>query len=390
MTNHERPTAGRFRRATVWLVLAGLLTTPPALAQALKTYNTRYYTLQCDLDEDATKEAILRITLMFEEYLARTRGFAGRPNRKLLFQLYKKYGDYVQSSEAPGSAGVFTGNRLVAWAGGENPWHTIQHEGFHQFVHFAMNSQKIPIWANEGLAEYFGEGVFTGDNFYTGFVPPERLRRVQRMLKDNQFPTLYSMMTMSHTTWNTQLKLEHYDQAWMMVHFLAHAENGKYQKAFQRFLQAAGLARNWEPVWQRFFGGDVGSFELRFREYWENLPADPTAELYARATTATFTSFYARAFSQGQFYDDWDQFVMDGRKGKLKSADDNWIPSALFDRALRDGPNRGQFSIIKKPGRRYVVCELGDGTQLRGQFKVRNRHVMKVEVKTIKGRKRRR
>ena len=33
----------------------------------------------------------------------------------------------------------------------------------------------MPTWLNEGLAEYFGEGIFTGDGFVTGVISPERL-----------------------------------------------------------------------------------------------------------------------------------------------------------------------------------------------------------------------
>jgi hypothetical protein len=54
---------------------------------------------------------------------------------------------------------MFAGDRLMAYvpAGASAlGWHVVQHEGFHQFVAQVIRGD-MPIWANEGLAEYFGE-----------------------------------------------------------------------------------------------------------------------------------------------------------------------------------------------------------------------------------------
>ena len=42
-------------------------------------------------------------------------------------------------------------------------------------------------------------------------------------------------------------KLENYDQAWTMVQFLAHAENGKYQGAFVKFMRAIATGPSASP-----------------------------------------------------------------------------------------------------------------------------------------------
>ena len=58
---------------------------------------------------------------------------------------------------------AFAGEHITAYT-----WHTVQHEGFHQFAHAVIGGD-IPTWLNEGLAEYFGEALFTG-----GRVRPRR------------------------------------------------------------------------------------------------------------------------------------------------------------------------------------------------------------------------
>lgn len=259
----------------------------------MQTYDTPYYTLKTNVSLDHAKEAGLRITTMFEEYKKRTSDFAGTVNRKMLFEMHDDYKTYVQSTRAPGTLGIYDTQRLVAFYQASDPietWHTVQHEGFHQFVDFAMGRASIPIWANEGLAEYFGESIWTGDQYYSGIVPPARLKRVQKKLRDNEFRPLLGMLTLSHQQWNLEGNFNNYDQAWMMVHFLAHADDGKYAKPFGRFLAGAHRARSPEAHWISIFGRNVKAFEDRWRDYWLKLPSDVTEVDAAEALVSTITS----------------------------------------------------------------------------------------------------
>ena len=90
---------------------------------------------------------------MADEYHHRTRQFARKLNGKMDFWLCRRPDDYRRLGGTPGSAGVYLGNRLVALAdegASRNLWHTIQHEGFHQFVHRVIGGP-WPVWLNEGL-----------------------------------------------------------------------------------------------------------------------------------------------------------------------------------------------------------------------------------------------
>jgi len=302
---------------------------------------------------------------------------------------YRAYGGM------PNSAGVFMGDRLMIFTGGNLnawTWHTIQHEGFHQFAYAAIGT-RLPIWANEGLAEYFGHGIYTGDNFMTGFIPPERLKRIKAGIQEEKFKPLLTMMRLPHEIWNAEVMLAaqqaswNYDQAWAMVHFLAHADNGKYQKPFSNFLSAVSHGQDWEQAWTKTFGGDVSAFDARWREYWLNLPDNPTEDLYAEATAATLTSFFARAFSQRQFFETFDEFKAAAEAGALKYDEEDWLPPELLANALKNADQYGTWSVVKKPGRRLLVCERPDGTVLEGSFKVRNKRVQNVEVNTRAPRK---
>ena len=358
----------------------------PAAAQSrtpkLKTYETKYYILHTDLDTETVQEATLRITLMAEEYRARTKGLAGTIKERLPFYLFKERSAYEAAGGEKGTDGMFTGDKLVALANPKHPdatWRVVQHEGFHQFV-LAAIGPKLPIWANEGLAEYFGLGRFTGDQFIVGLIPPARLARVKEGIAARRFKSLRAMLQMSQDEWNSNFKAENYDQAWSMVHFLAVAENGKYQRAFVDFLADVSHQLDWDQAWTKRFGKDVDAFQKRWAEYWTGLPDDPTADLYAQVIASTLTSFYARAFSQRQYFDKIEDFFAAAEHGRLKAHQQDWLPPSLLRDALEAAPHVGTWSLEHKPGQRLLLCRTNAGTLLEGSFKIENGRVQSVAV----------
>lgn len=367
-------------------VLLLFIATAPANAQyGLKSYNSRYYEILTDLDASGVREARLRMTLMFEEYAKRTRGFAGQGVRdRLPFLLFSRLEDYIAAGGPPGTAGVFDGRRLMAVADprfGDRVWNTVQHEGFHQFLVGAVGGD-IPIWANEGLAEYFGEGLFTGDEFIVGVISPERLRRLKERFSAGQFRPLRDMMLLQHESWNAEGSIVNYDQAWSMVHFLAHAENGKYREHFDGFLRSISQGEKWEPAWLRHFGRGVREFEQRGRAYWEGLAEDPTSDLYDRAAFSTLTGFFARAASQRQYFDTIEDFFDAARDGKLKSHKEDWLPPRLLAAALDRAPRMGEWSFLKGSGGRRLVVISPAGNHMTGSFQLSGSRVKAIQVKT--------
>jgi hypothetical protein len=370
--------------------LAGSLAAAPARGQGqLQTYDTKYYVIHSDLDQGSVREAALRMTLMAEAYHERTKGFAGTIRKKLPFYLFRDPADYSAAGGLPGTAGVFTGDRLMAVTG-KRPspptWHTVQHEGFHQFVQAAIGGD-IPVWVNEGLAEYFGEAIFTGDGYVVGLIPPQRLARVRHWMKEGKFRSLRKMMLTSHQAWNVGLSGLNYDQAWSMVHFLAHADKERYREPFGAFIRDVSYGKPWERAWVRHLGTQVNAFEDRWHEYWENLPDAPTAELYAQATFATMNSFYARAFSQRQFFDTAEEFLEAAATGDLKAHPDDWLPPTLLTSALKRVEDTDTWSIEKRGHRKVLVCATERGTEFISEFKIRNRRVRDVGVKVKAPRK---
>lgn len=340
-------------------------------SRGIERYETAYYVMHTDLDPDGAREAAIRMTKMAEEYYERTKEFSGQINRKFPFYLYRSPRDYLRAGGIPGSSGFFDGNRLVAIASdraGRGTWHVVQHEGFHQFARAVIGGQ-IPVWVNEGLAEYFGQSVFTGDGFVTGLIPAGRLKRVQQQIRENRFRPLPEMMVMTLREWNGALSVVNYDQGWSMVHFLAHAERGRYQGAFADFIRAIGSGKPYVPAWIDIFGRDVSAFEQRWRDYWLNLPENPTGDLYAKAVTATLTSHLARAYAQKQSFDTFGEFLKSAEAGGLKMHEEDWLPPGLLKEMVELSKKLGKWSLEPgEKGTRTLVCRYDEKTTWRGTF----------------------
>jgi hypothetical protein len=379
------------RRSCVilFLLVSALARAQTKPSSPLRTYETPYYTIHTDLGRDGAREAEVRMTRMAEEYRQRTRGFGGELRGKLPFFLFRTEADYRAAGGTPNTAGEYDPNagRLMAFAGGERAnlatWYTVQHEGFHQFADQVIG-RGMPIAVNEGLAEYFGEALFTGDSFVTGVIPPWRLKRVRASFEAKKFMPLRELLSLSHSDWNKRLSQDNYDQAWMLVHDMVHGDDGAYRDPFAAFIRDTGAGRPWDAAWPSRFG-EIDAFEAKWRVYWTNLPDDPTVDLYAEATLRTFTSFLARATARRQRFDSFEAFAAAAENDELKSTESNWLPPSLIHDALKraaafqkDGARFAIVSDAPRPPR--ITCTSRDGKRMVGRFTLKGSRVEGVSV----------
>jgi hypothetical protein len=367
------------------LLAPGLL--PPAAGQSrLKVYPSTYYDVHSDLGEAVVREAILRSDLMVREYSQRTRGFAGRLTRRLPLYLFSNPKDYAAAGALPGSVGTFQAapngdGKLLVLVGArptEQTWRTLQHEGFHQFVHAVIGGD-VPVWVNEGLAEYFAEGVFTGDDYVTGVVHPGRLRELKRLLEERKVRPLAQIMTTGLDEWNSSLSAVNYTQAWSMVHFLAHGSE-RHEKAFNDFIRDVSRGRPWEQAWKAAFGTDVRAFEKRWRAYWQELSPDHSADLYRRAVVLTMTGFYGRAVSQQQRFGSFEEFLEAARAGRLKAHRADWLPPSLLERDLPLVERVGTWSLDPRAPH-ALRCQVSESEVLTGTYELSRDRIKPGSVK---------
>ena len=337
----------------------------PAAAQQRQQvqYPTPYYIISTDADMDVVRELAVRVTAVAEVYYERTKSFAGVIRTRFPLYVYTNAADYHEAGGPEGSAGCYShrgrSGRLMAIAqpGREKfLWHVLQHEGFHQFAHMVI-TEHLPIWVNEGMAEYFGIGIWTGDGLVTGVVPPDRLKTIQRLIQDKSLLSFEQMLSMSREQWNAAIggdsAWRNYIQAWSMVQFLVHADDGQYQKAFGNFICDLAHRVNWKTAWSNRIGHDIEGFEKRYAEWWLAQSEDCSRDLHVQATVQTLGSYLRRAKLQRLKFQTASDFFAAAREGRIKPLDDinEWLPADMLLECTSAAMLLGKWSLEAPRGK---------------------------------------
>lgn len=283
-------------RAFLALLIALSCLAPCALAEGVRTFNTRFYRVVTDTDDATANEIAHYMDRVFAEYARRLSAFeAQRDDTSTLFlfeseHAYLAFLDKV-GFDASNTAGVFFSRAgetgLATFLNGqarEQMLSTLRHEGFHQFAHSRIGTD-LPIWVNEGLAEYFGHGVMVGGaggRLRVGFAPAAPLERVRMAVRNDYWYAFPEMLAMTSDEWSATVRKGGpnasllYDQAWLMTHFLAHADGGKYAAAYERYLKLVAEGTGSLAAFERAFGAaDTTAFENVWLSWIDTLEPDP-------------------------------------------------------------------------------------------------------------------
>jgi hypothetical protein len=248
----------------------------------LVSYDNRHYRLLTDVDPELARDLSLRLDAMFEEYSRRLSAFGIASVDRLdvyVFAGRNAYSAFIQD-RLPNTGGVFipSKNILAAYLEGQGRdalRRTLQHEAFHQFAHWAI-SPNMPVWVNEGMAQVFEEGIWTGRRFILEQVPPRRIRQLRADLEGDRLTPFKDFVSMDHRTWAKTMRDRDrgatlYNQAWSMVHFLVYATNADgqplYRQRFFNMLNDIHRGTSAQTAFTRNFGTNFEGFEQRFREY---------------------------------------------------------------------------------------------------------------------------
>src|SRR5205085_535625 len=107
-----------------------LLAARAGFAGELRRYEAGTYTIYTDVgEEEEGREARLRMSKMGEEYRKGTVGWFTSPRERMPFYLFREEKAYLGAGGKPGSAGMFTGGKLMAFAGERTnlrTWQVVQ------------------------------------------------------------------------------------------------------------------------------------------------------------------------------------------------------------------------------------------------------------------------
>jgi hypothetical protein len=131
---------------------------------------------------------------------------------------------------------------------------TLFHEGTHLLTDLALRASKtkeLPLWLNEGLAEYFGPSRYDAakGKLEAGLPSEDRLWFAREALKKGRAPNLAGLLALEDSA---AFDVTEYSFAWALVHMLiekkdASAKRPKplYRKHFVRLY--AGIAAGGDP-----------------------------------------------------------------------------------------------------------------------------------------------
>lgn len=302
--------AGRSCVVLLFALVATLAVSVPPVSQAegqpgpsdvpgMRTRVTRHYRIHTDLDPDLANDLATRLDGMYAEYQRRLANFRIEPSApRLEVHLFRRRQDYLRftGDRWRNSGGVYMSGRnlLAAFLEGQGRdalRRTLQHEAFHQFAHAAI-SPDMPVWLNEGMAQLFEEGIWTGGGFWLGQVPPRRIRQLQADLSKRRLKRFDHLMSVTPEQWAAALAGDQdhgatqYNQSWAMVHFLAQARDDrgreKYRARLLRMLEHLHAGKTGKAAFESAFSANTKGFEDRFVEYARQLTATPEASLIER------------------------------------------------------------------------------------------------------------
>ena len=138
---------------------------------------------------------------------------------------------------------------------------------FHEYVHLHLrdNIPNVPLWLNEGLAEFYGSLEFSGGEAILG--APLVYIRLLRSAELLPLKTLMSIDTRS-PHYNEQDKTGiFYGQSWALVHYLMLSGGPTRQNQFKRFLSLVGRGDDAAKAMEDSFGMTLDAIESGLHDY---------------------------------------------------------------------------------------------------------------------------
>lgn len=269
---------------------------PPELPRTFQTSKGTRLSVTSDLPRAEARKFLAHAEELHVEILKLLPGFGQRDGTPMTLYVFSKRQDYLDHLGAVGfdarnTAGIFTSHPDVEGLllftedlERSEVFSTLRHEGFHQFCHTRIHPE-TPQWVNEGLAEWFGSSLLIKGRLHKGLVPRVPLFTVQKALEEDKAFPLPELLALSNEEWNSIVTRGDprtglmYAQSWSVVHFLIHAERGKYSNLLTTYLRAISQGRSQPQAFDAAFGAaSLEPMENAWRAYVQALEPDPLSE----------------------------------------------------------------------------------------------------------------
>src|SRR5262245_1433083 len=183
----------------------------------------------------------------------------------------------------------------------QNPFSVI----YHEYVHLLIDntSGNVPVWFNEGLAEYYSAFNIEEDRkVHLGELIPYHLQT----LREGKLYPLRSLFAVDHYSpeYNEGSKRGmFYAESWALVHYLILASGGQRMPQLGKFIQMLANSVALDDAVKQAFQTDVEGLEKEFKKYIEGhtfrmqiATFERKLEFDNEMTTAPLTEAEAQAY----------------------------------------------------------------------------------------------
>ncbi|PYT72540.1 MAG: hypothetical protein DMG39_09580 [Acidobacteria bacterium] len=146
---------------------------------------------------------------------------------------------------------------------GPNPYEIVYHEYTHALMN--INFRDLPVWLNEGIAEYFGNSMIHDNYVEIGKIAPYHLQ----ILQQNKLIPVPALLQADHSSpyYNENNRASvFYAESWAIVHYLLMDPEARKRNLFHDFLIAYEASGNCVDAAQKTFG-DLHKFAQRMEAY---------------------------------------------------------------------------------------------------------------------------
>lgn len=251
----------------------------------LRIFRSKHYRIHTTLSKQETVPYGRHMDAIYEQYQERFSSFKSKqidPMPLYLFKTEQQYDRFLAEHDLDGahSGGMFFVTHqlegLATWTDARSRRRTfevLQHEGFHQFAWHAIGP-KLPVWLNEGLAQYFESAIITDGRMSLGITRTLKIEKMRNAIDAKENLPLNQLIRITGEQWAKTLRKtpDHssllYAQAWSVTYFLIHGQDGKNKTKLAEYLRRLSEGERADQAMLMAFGpGGLADLENDWRAY---------------------------------------------------------------------------------------------------------------------------
>src|SRR6266446_4354107 len=164
----------------------------------------------------------------------------------------------------------------------DNPFAVIFHEYTHLLIENTMG-HTVPLWFNEGLAEFYSTFNVTDEN--RKVILGDLVRNHVLYLREKKLLPLRTLFAVDYKSpyYNEGNKMNiFYAESWMLMHYLLQGESQKRRPQLARFIDLVGSKLTIDEAFQQAFQISLDAFEKDFKSYVQGAKYMATAVTFEK------------------------------------------------------------------------------------------------------------